>query len=90
MFLFYCSYKVYRYIQYVLFSIYYISFGQLYGQHTTDTHRPGAQPLNIEDEHDRHNRDVFKNSKVRDCIVCGECLKPRCVYSQSKLTRDQV
>ena len=29
-------------------------------------------------------------AKVRSVIVCGECHKPRCVYSVSKLSKEQT
>ncbi|XP_048735490.2 uncharacterized protein LOC125650953 [Ostrea edulis] len=55
-----------------------------------DEHRPSAQvrddPASV---NDRINREIFKTQKVRDVIVCGECSKPRCVYSDKKLTREQ-
>lgn len=63
----------------------------MYGQVTGDTYRPSAQ---VQDDpataNDRRNRDTFKTQNVRDVIVCGECSKPRCVYSDKKLTREQV
>ncbi|XP_055995645.1 uncharacterized protein LOC130046796 [Ostrea edulis] len=62
----------------------------MYGQETGDEHRPSAQvrddPASV---NDRINREIFKTQKVRDVIVCGECSKPRCVYSDKKLTREQ-
>lgn len=63
----------------------------MYSQETGDEHRPSAQvrddPASV---NDRINREIFKTQKVRDVIVCGECSKPRCVYSDKKLTREQV
>ncbi|XP_056008509.1 uncharacterized protein LOC130051170 [Ostrea edulis] len=68
----------------------YLSFQEMYGQETGDEHRPSAQvrddPASV---NDRINREIFKTQKVRDVIVCGECSKPRCVYSDKKLTREQ-
>lgn len=55
-----------------------------------DAHRPSAAPASPQCEVDRQNRDLFKNQKVRDVVICGECGKPRCIYSNKKLTTDQV
>ena len=63
----------------------------MYGQNTDDTYIPSAQvqetPATV---NDRRNKEVFKTQKVRDVVVCEECLKPRCIYSDKKLTREQV
>ena len=31
-----------------------------------------------------------ESQKVRDVVLCGECSKPRCIYSNKKLTTEQV
>ncbi len=42
----------------------------------------------------QHTAKVSKSFRmtaetVCDVLVCGECLKPRCVYSKRKLTKDE-
>ncbi|CAC5366418.1 unnamed protein product [Mytilus coruscus] len=68
----------------------YKPFDQLYGMMTNDKHRPSfANVQGIEAEADKINRDVLKSGKSRDVILCSECFKPRCVYSNTKMTREQ-
>ncbi|XP_056009061.1 uncharacterized protein LOC130051279 [Ostrea edulis] len=64
-------------------------FLEVYGRETNDNHRPGAAPANAQSEVDRQNRELFKSQKVRDVVFCGECSKPRCVYSNKKMTTEQ-
>lgn len=66
----------------------------MYGKKVDDSHRPSSKP-NIsfsEDAQnaDKQNRDTLKTQRARDVISCGECGKSRLVYSQSKLTHEQV
>lgn len=67
---------------------------QLYGTETSDKYRPSASGSGQYDlqsvEADKRNRDLLKAGKVRDVLLCGECGKPRCVYAQLKLDRQQV
>ena len=63
----------------------------MYGQNTDDTYMQSAQVLeNPATVNDQRNREVFKTQKVCGIVVCEECLKPRCIYSDKKLTREQV
>ena len=66
---------------------------QLYGTETTDCHRPALVkhgiPLEAQ-EHDKAHSDVLKSGKARGFIKCTECGKPRCVYSMTRLSLDQV
>ncbi|KAK3084947.1 hypothetical protein FSP39_021903 [Pinctada imbricata] len=65
----------------------------LYGKEVDDTHRPSSTKSSDfgEDSQnaDRTNRDLLKAPKARDIIKCGECQKPRLIYSSSKLSRDE-
>jgi len=70
---------------------------QLYGQDTSDNCRPSAlrksELLGVPQEcldEDNANKEVLKAGKVRDCIICVECEKPRCVYSATRMTAQQV
>ncbi|XP_063434558.1 uncharacterized protein LOC134715936 [Mytilus trossulus] len=68
----------------------YKSFSELYGQNTgEEQHRPGAAHKAEENENDKQRRDLFKNNKVREVILCSECSKPRCIFSEKKLSREQ-
>ncbi|KAK3106649.1 hypothetical protein FSP39_024523 [Pinctada imbricata] len=71
----------------------YQNFEELYDTKVTDEHRPSLKTSTEFDdddvESDRRNRDVFKSGKARDVLYCGECSKPRIVYSNSKLDRAQ-
>ena len=63
----------------------------MYGQNTDDAYMPSAQVLeNPATVNDQRNREVFKTQKEWGVVVCEECLKPRCIYSDKKLTREQV
>lgn len=67
----------------------YMSFTELYGQNNKEEHRPGATHNAEENVNDKLRRDLFKNVKVRDVILCSECSKPRCIFAEKKLTREQ-
>ncbi|CAC5419773.1 unnamed protein product [Mytilus coruscus] len=68
----------------------YKSFSELYGQNTgEEQHRPGAAHNADENENDKQRRDLFKNTKVREVVLCSECSKPRCIFSEKKLSREQ-
>lgn len=65
---------------------------QLYGQNTTDRHRPsllgvGASPE--DQDADKRNTEIMKRAKVRSSISCVECGKPRCIYTPKSLTPAQ-
>ncbi|XP_045162284.2 uncharacterized protein LOC123527081 [Mercenaria mercenaria] len=71
----------------------YLPFEEVYGKsQTLDKYRPSAKHGDFEDdliEEDKKNRDILKAQKVRDVIKCGECNKPRLVYSSSRTERAQ-
>ena len=63
----------------------------MYGQNTDDTYMQSAQVQeNPAIVNDRPKREVFKTQKEWDVVVCEECLKPRCISSDKKLTHEQV
>ena len=72
-----------------------MSIFQVFGQDfTNDRYRPSTKNNTRFDEipveHDKQHREVFKAGKLRDVLLCGECHKPRCVYCDTKTSRDQV
>ncbi|XP_052780079.1 uncharacterized protein LOC128217176 [Mya arenaria] len=72
----------------------YLPFSDVFGKPLTrDKYRPSSKKHGDFDEesedHDKQNRDIFKVEKVRDAVLCGECHKPRCVFSANKLDRQQ-
>ncbi|XP_052250554.1 uncharacterized protein LOC127857879 isoform X2 [Dreissena polymorpha] len=67
---------------------------QLFGKALTrDKYRPSTRPCGTYDEelqnHDKENREILRNEKLRDAVLCGECSRPRCVFSPNKLDRQQ-
>ena len=64
----------------------YLSFKDLYGKDTTEMHRPGLKSK-CEDRDGGSN--LFTGQRVRNVVVCQECLMPRCVYAQYTLTQVQ-
>ncbi|WAR05775.1 hypothetical protein MAR_021144, partial [Mya arenaria] len=75
---------------------YCLSFAQnVFGKPLTrDKYRPSLKKHGDFDEEseedDKQNRDIFKVEKVRDAVLCGECHKPRCVFSAKTLDRQQL
>ena len=64
--------------------LHYKSFGDLYGTLTTEKHRPS-----VKNKSGRlaHGIPFTPNAQTaRDLVLCSECLKPRVVYSQRKLS----
>ena len=66
--------------------LHYLSFDQLYGKETTDSHRPSLQSDSVEKETDKEHRALLVAARVRDVLPCCECSKPRCVYAATKLS----
>ncbi|KAK6175079.1 hypothetical protein SNE40_013615 [Patella caerulea] len=64
----------------------YESFETVYGQATNDLARPSLMLSSQNKEIDKKNRKILNATKVRDAVLCVECGKPRCVYSETKLT----
>ncbi|XP_052268364.1 uncharacterized protein LOC127869745 [Dreissena polymorpha] len=72
----------------------YLPFSELFGKALTrDKYRPSTRPCGTYDEelqnHDKENREILRNEKLRDAVLCGECSRPRCVFSPNKLDRQQ-
>ena len=67
----------------------YLPFETLYGKEPSDNDRPSSTPSsNAESAQvDSRHKPLLKNTKVRKVIFCGECLKPRCIYSAARLGR---
>ena len=67
----------------------YRPFSDLYATIPQDN-RPSLQ-LGQSEGHDidREHRELFRNTRARNCITCQECLKPRIIYSASKTSREQ-
>ena len=70
----------------------YKKFSDLYGEIPSDKDRPSCTPVPSEEEKqvDRGRKSLLVRGKVRGCIACSECNKPRCIYSHSKLTPSEV
>ena len=66
--------------------LHYLSFDQLYGKETTDSHRPSLQLDSVEKETDKEHHALLVAARVRDVLPCCECSKPRCVYAATKLS----
>jgi hypothetical protein len=56
---------------------------------TVTVHHPNRIQTSVRMLRMKINRIVM-TQKARDIIPCGECGKPRLVYSQSKLVHEQV
>ena len=68
----------------------YKKFSDLYGEIPSDKDRPSRTPVPLEEEKqvDKGRKSLLLRGKVRGCIACSECNKPR--YSHSKLTPSEV
>ena len=69
----------------------YQPFEKLYGTEPLVKDQPSSKPSSNEEavEADRSHKPILKNTKVRKVITCGDCCKPRCIYSATRLTREQ-
>ena len=67
-------------------------FTDVYGEPPSESDRPSLKPAVSEEakEVDKGRRSTLVCGKVRAIIACGECSKPRCIYSPSKLTPPQM
>ena len=69
----------------------YLQFAEVYdGRAPTDIHRPSLKSSPSNHPADAQYSAIMNSNKVRCSIPCSECHKPRCVYSSSKLTKDQL
>ena len=67
-------------------------FVEVYGQLPNESDRPslGQSKCDEAEEIDKANRKLLSSSgKVQMAIHCGECFKPRCVYSEARLTQEE-
>ena len=64
----------------------------MYGQLPSGRDRPSLIPVALEEtkEIDKERKSALVRGKVRATIACGECSKPRCIYSPSKLSPNQL
>ncbi len=64
----------------------YLPFENVYGKPTSEIFRPSlkSKPTTSSEKPFRLAAET-----VTDAVVCGECLKPRCVYSIRRLTREE-
>jgi len=62
-------------------------FCEVYGKSLSDKDRPSRGLFTNPEakEHDKNNKALLVNSKVRCVITCQECRKPRCVFAAKKL-----
>lgn len=68
----------------------YLPFSDVYGKETSDSERPSSLIITDCSKKDTANRKLLCANKVRDVILCVECEKPRCVYSNTKLQRAEL
>lgn len=67
----------------------YKSFEEVYGKATTEKDRPSLKSEKYShpaDEQHRRN-GLFVSAKIRGVVVCGECQKSRCIFSNKKLSK---
>ena len=69
----------------------YQKFFDIYGQDPSDKDRPSLIPCPSEEakQVDKGRKSLLVWGKVRGAIVCGECHKPKCIYSKTKLSHEQ-
>ena len=65
----------------------YQKYSDLYGQVPSEVGRTSLVPTPSEESKqlDKGRKSLLVCGKVRCIVTCGECYKPRCVYSQAKL-----
>ena len=69
----------------------YVSFDELYGVPTTEKDRPSLKNVQCKGAHGipfSPNNQTARN--VSECVMCGECLRPRVLHSKHKISfKDQ-
>jgi len=50
---------------------------------------PSAKPASQGAEADNRRKAILVSSRVRCIMTCYEFFKPRCIYSKTKLTKDE-
>ena len=70
----------------------YKKFSDIYGESPSDKDRPSCTPSPLPEakEVDKGRRSLLVRGKVRGCISCHECSKPRCIYAAFKLTSSEL
>ncbi|CAB4398618.1 unnamed protein product [Rhizophagus irregularis] len=66
----------------------YTSFQAVYGKQTSEEFRPSLQLNQANAE--PAPKSVFASGKIRDYIMCCDCGKRRCVYSDKALSQDEI
>ncbi|GBC12012.2 hypothetical protein GLOIN_2v1791831 [Rhizophagus irregularis DAOM 181602=DAOM 197198] len=66
----------------------YTSFQAVYGKQTSEEFRPSLQLNQANAE--PVPKSVFASGKIRDYIMCCDCGKRRCVYSDKALSQDEI
>ncbi|XP_046341796.2 uncharacterized protein LOC124122725 [Haliotis rufescens] len=61
-------------------------FHSVYGTDTTDSARPSLSSVTMSSIREKQNRKILTANKVRESVTCVECRKPRCVYSDTRLS----
>ena len=66
-------------------------FDDLFGQHPDEKGRPSYVPTPSEEakQKDKTHRGILWKPEVRALIRCGKCLKPRCIFSNLKLSSQE-
>ena len=67
----------------------YEDFSDVYGKTTTEKDRPSLSQAKKSKEKPKRPFRMTAET-VCDVLVCGECLKPRCLYSKRKLSRSEL
>ncbi|CAG8730356.1 12562_t:CDS:2, partial [Funneliformis mosseae] len=66
----------------------YDSFDSLYEIVTTEKFRPSL--INVQNREERGSASMYINTKVRDVVECNYCGKLRCLFSDTKLTNEEI
>ena len=61
-------------------------FESLYGTKPSEKDKPSLKFSLESSDEDKNHKSILVAQKVRAVIPCSSCLKPRCIYSNSKLT----
>ena len=66
-------------------------FKEVYGQLPSEKDRPSLGYTKNDDyELDKANRKILSSAgRVRAAVTCGDCFKPRCVFSEAVLSQEE-
>ena len=67
----------------------YKTFEEVYGTNTTEKDLPSMKGC-ADKTADEASKHLLTAARVRSIVNCGECLKPRCVYTATKLSGDET